>query len=181
MTLAVPDFFGKDSDPAVLDSVLNERLLLRKAPSVIKEQLRGENPPVLSSQDARIPPREFDALLRLPALEQPRWKVTVLQQWIGTVEAIEGKLFSATLQDATDPRNPIEEVELEQAELSPSDLPLLDIGATFYWSIGYLDSAGGQRQRVSTFRFARRPRLSSADLKYSYQLADRLAAFLDRD
>jgi hypothetical protein len=120
-----------------------------------------------------------DVLLRLPSLKESKWKVTVLQQWVGRVERIERHTFYAVLNDATNSQNPPEEVELEIAEISPSDLSLFIPGATFYWSIGYQDTPGGQRQRVSVLRIARRPRLSDSDVDRVLRQADSLADFLE--
>jgi hypothetical protein len=105
----------------------------------------------------------------------------VLQQWVGRVERVERDRFVALLQDRTTLQNPPEQVELEFTEVSPADLPLLSVGATFYWSIGYRDTAEGQRERISTVRFARQSRLSKTDVKRIFEQADRSAAFLESD
>ena len=122
-----------------------------------------------------------DVLVRLPSLRASKWRVTVLQQWIGHVEQVNADVFIAVLSDSTNPKNPPEEVELDRTEISPGDLPLLAPGATFYWSIGYRDTPGGQRERVSTVRFARQPRLSESTVTRVLEQADRLAAFLGSD
>ena len=59
--------------------------------------------------------------------------------------------------------------------------PLVAEGAAFYWSIGYRDTPGGQRERVAALRFVRQPRLSEADVKQIFEQADRLATFLESD
>ncbi|HTC90723.1 MAG TPA: hypothetical protein VK686_20610 [Bryobacteraceae bacterium] len=125
------------------------------------------------------PVEKPDTLVRLPSLEKSQWKVTVLQRWIGRIEQVKAKTFIAVLNDATSVQNPPEEMEFESAEVSPSDLPLLVPGAIFYWSIGYQDTPGGQRQRVAALRFARQPRLSDAEVGRVFERADRLAAFLE--
>ena len=121
-----------------------------------------------------------DALVRLPSLRVSKWKVIVLQRWVGRVEFVKNDTFCAFLVDAMNSGNPAEEVELECREVSESDRPLLAEGATFYWSIGYRDTQEGQRERISTIRFARQPRLSEVDQKQIFEEADRLAAFLER-
>jgi hypothetical protein len=122
--------------------------------------------------------REQDVLVRLPDLCLSPLKVTVLQRWIGRVEAVYAERFVAVTTDATNPRNPAEEVEFDLAEVSEGDRPLVAEGAMFYWSIGYRDSPGGQRERISSLRFVRSPRLREATLKRIFERADRMAAFL---
>jgi len=138
-----------------------------------------QNQPLPASLPDQSVTKNPDVLLRLPSLKESKWKVTVLQQWVGRVERIERLTFYAVLNDATNPQNPPEEVELEIAEISPSDRSLFIPGATFYWSIGYQDTPGGQRQRVSVLRIARHPRLSDTDVDRILKQADSLAAFLE--
>lgn len=89
------------------------------------------------------------------------------------------KQFLATITDLTDSQNPSEEVELDIEEISISDLHLLAEGATFYWSIGYRDTPGGQRDRVSSFRFVRYPILRETDIQQIVTAADNLATLLE--
>jgi hypothetical protein len=132
-----------------------------------------------SPQDQRVA-RE-DLLVRLPSLRESKWKVTVLQRWIGLVEQVETNRFVAVVNDATNSQNPPEQVEVDLEEVSTSDLPLLAQGATFYWCIGYRDTPGGQRERISTLRFARQPHLSKAVADRAFALADRVATLLESD
>jgi hypothetical protein len=119
-----------------------------------------------------------DPLVRLSAVRESESKVTVIQKWVGRVERfVHGKL-TAVVTDLTNPKNPPEEVEMSADEISSSDLPLAVVGATFYWSVGYRDSRGGQRERVSTLRFARQPQLSKRTLSRVYQQADEIASLL---
>ena len=122
-----------------------------------------------------------DVLVRLPSLRESKWKVRVLQRWVGRVEQVSADRFFAVLSDATSSRNPQEQVELDLNEVSESDLSLLAQGATFYWSIGYRDTPGGQRERISTLRFARQPRLSKAEVNRIFEQADHVAALLESD
>lgn len=122
-----------------------------------------------------------DVLVRLPSLNYSKWKVKVLQRWIGRVERVDAHRFRATLNDATNSQNPSEEVDLELSEVSESDLSLVAEGATFYWSIGYRDTPGGQRERVAALRFARQPRFGTAELNRIFEQANRTAALLEND
>ena len=132
-----------------------------------------------SPQDQHI--TQEDLLVRLPSLRESKWKVTVLQRWIGLVEQVKADRFVAVLTDATNSHNPPEQVEVDLEEVSTSDLPLLAQGTTFYWCIGYQDTPGGQRDRISTLRFARQPRLSKAVVNRVFAQADRVTALLESD
>jgi hypothetical protein len=122
-----------------------------------------------------------DVLVRLPDLRLSEFKVTVLQKWTCRVERVHVDRFVAVIEDATNPRNALEEVELDIEEVSQSDRRLVAEGAIFYWSIGYRDTRGGQRERVSSFRFARQPRLRQAEIDRIFKQADLASAILERD
>lgn len=120
-----------------------------------------------------------EVLVRLSAEKWSSQKVTMLQRWIGRIERLKTHTFVAVISDATTPQNPPEEVELDFSEIPPGDLDLLVPGAAFYWTIGYEDSPGGQRQRVSAFRLVRQPRVSQAEMDRIFDRADRLAELLE--
>jgi len=155
-----------------------EKFLLRQSP--IKTTYSWTNDPkqVSLQGQERVSP---DVLVRLPSLRRSKWKVRVLQRWVGRVEQVKADRFVAVLDDATNPRNPVEQVEFDLNEVSDSDRPLVEQGAAFYWSIGYCDTPGGQRDRVSALRFVRQPRLSEANVNRIFEQADHLAAFLESD
>ncbi len=122
-----------------------------------------------------------DILVRLPRIRDSKWKVKVLQRWIGRVECVQPDTFLAFIIDATNSHNPPELVELGFDEISTGDIPLIAAGATFYWSIGYWVTPGGQRERVSSLRFARQPRLGKFQMKRIFEQAERVAALLESD
>ncbi len=165
----------------VLFPALQKEFLVRQPLTAVKARFSRRTNEVTqaSPQDQRA--IHEDVLVRLPSIRESKWKVTVLQRWIGRVEHIKTDRFLAVLGDATTQQNPPEQVELDVREVSESDLPLLADGATFYWSIGYRDTPGGQRERISTLRFARHPHLSKTDVNKIFEQADRSAAFLESD
>jgi hypothetical protein len=163
----------------VLFPVLSKKFLVRQPFPELPLKNRNDVAP-LSLQGHQRTSHE-DLLVRLPSLAESKWKVKVLQAWVGLVEHVGTDRFLATLSDVSNPRNPPEEVELDLSEVSESDGPLLTGGAKFYWSIGYSDTPGGQRERVSSLRFARQPRLSKDQVNRIFEQADRLAAFLESD
>src|ERR1700733_12686035 len=113
------------------------------------------------------------ALVRLPDLHMSPLKVIVLQRWIGRVASVHADRFFAVTIDVTNPRNPAEEVEFDLAEVSEGDRSLVAEGAMFYWSIGYQDSRGGQRERISSLRLVRAPRLRETTVNRIFERADR--------
>jgi hypothetical protein len=115
-----------------------------------------------------------DQVVRLPEEPRERDRFMVLQKWEGTIRTIMRKAFIATLHDLTDPARPDEEVELLKDEISESDLPLLEPGAVFYWSIGYRIDEWGSRERVSALRLRRLPVWTRRDLEAIARKVDEL-------
>ena len=180
--LAFQDLVAKPADIGVLFPLVEKQFLVRQPNLGSAGSYMGTSGGTnghldAGSQEQRIAAR--DVLVRLPSLRESKWRVTVLQRWVGRVERVESDRFFAVVDDATNPQNPPELVELDRREVSKSDLPLLAEGAAFYWSIGYRDTPGGQRERTSTLRFARRPHLSKTDVKRIFEQADISAALLE--
>lgn len=109
-----------------------------------------------------------------PAQEATKEKFTALQRWEGIVTECLDNSFVAQLTDLTS-EGPAEEVELALEDVAAEDHSLVEIGAVFYWSIGYRDDAGGQRWRASTLRFRRLPVWSSAEIDAAKERARELA------
>jgi len=109
-----------------------------------------------------------------PIVQPPMPKIDrsiVLQRWEGRVDYLTDGGFVARLMDLTG-TGADEDAEFPLDEISPMDRPLVQEGAVFYWSVGYRDSASGQRTRESVVRFRRLPHWSKADR----QEADRRVA-----
>jgi hypothetical protein len=98
----------------------------------------------------------FKRAVRLKPATLSDDRFQVLQKWEGTVLEMDAAALFARLKDLTHD-NPDEEVEIEFEEILPDDLPLVQPGASFYWSIGYLHKSHGQRIRASEIRFRRIP------------------------
>lgn len=73
-----------------------------------------------------------------------------------------------------------EEAEIAFDEVSENDLPLIQPGAVFYWSIGYERKQFGQVTRVSLMRFRRLPPLTGEEIKGASNSASLLNASLKR-
>jgi hypothetical protein len=103
-----------------------------------------------------------------------------LQRWEGVVTECRNDTFIARLTDLT-AEGPAEEVELSISDVSPEDLSLVELGAVFYWSIGYRDDASGSRLRASTLRFRRLPVWSEQELDAATERAAEIAKVFDGD
>jgi len=75
------------------------------------------------------------------------------QRWEGYVTEIHKDHFAARLEDLTNPGTH-EVITFDFDEISPEDESLLKLGATFYFSIGYVLN-NGQREKTSLLRFKR--------------------------
>jgi hypothetical protein len=102
-----------------------------------------------------------------------------LAQWEGVVTSVDDDEFTAELKDLTDSTSPAETATFSTSEISPGDLPLLEVGAIFYWTIGYRTSAGGQKSRESWIRLRRLPTWTSRQLREARQRAEEYKAFFD--
>ena len=77
-----------------------------------------------------------------------------IQKWIGYVKEIRTDSFTAILNDINNPTTNETADFIINDDISKEDMPLLKIGATFYWSIGY-HVQNGQRKKESFIRFKR--------------------------
>ena len=87
---------------------------------------------------------------------------TLLQQWECVVLGTDSETVHCEMHDLTDEANPIEFAELLWSEFNEYDVPLLQEGAVFYWSIGHLRKQSGQVRRFSETRLRRMPKLGAA-------------------
>jgi hypothetical protein len=97
------------------------------------------------------------------------------QRWDGYVLSVKPDSFIARLFPVVG-EGPIQEAEIPLEELENEDHKLVQPGAVFYWSIGYLDRPSG-RLKVSLIRFQRLPAWSCRELARARDEAERLGAF----
>lgn len=88
-----------------------------------------------------------------PNLKYLRNYSNTLQSWKGNVVSIEGDFFVAKLEDMT-AGGTKEIADIELMSVSPDDQKLVQVGATFYWNIGYKMNQG-QITKESIIRFQR--------------------------
>jgi hypothetical protein len=77
----------------------------------------------------------------------------VRERWEGVVEEICDTYFVARLHNMISEE--VATAELEVEDVSPVDLPLLGLGALFYWYIGYQQKRNGRRTKMSYIHFRR--------------------------
>ncbi len=97
---------------------------------------------------------------------------TSLKKWRGVVLKIYEDCILCRLVDQ-DGNSPDEEAEILLSEISDEDLQLIDIGAVFYWSIGYQISPSGTRTRSSIIRFRRLPVWKCEELSEAQKKAEK--------
>lgn len=99
-------------------------------------------------------------------------------QRVCKVETLLQDRFTATFRE---PGKPVQRVRFDISIVSPNDLPLLQVGATFYWCMGTRQDNDGDRAYVSFLRFRRFPRLSEKQVEDARQHAADIAAAGDWD
>jgi len=125
------------------------------------------------------PPATVPELVAVPETVRSGDRFRLLQKFEAVVvERLEDS-FIARFSDPS--RDGIEEeAEIAFDEISESDLPLVQPGAVFYWSIGYEKKSFGQVSRVSLIRFRRLPPLTEEEIEGASIRASMLHATLKR-
>lgn len=95
-----------------------------------------------------------------------------LESWLGRITQLDAEAGTFAAIVESEGAGVIEVAEFSVDELSPDDLDLLEIGAVFYWNIGYAVEPSGRRSTASTVRFRRmlfwtRRELEQADKRAS--------------
>ncbi len=117
-------------------------------------------------------------VIRPDVWSAPKYCFNVLQKFEGTVLEISESECLARVRDLTSPEYNVEEITFSIEEISKSDLFLAKPGAIFYWSIGYEDTLGGQRRRLSVIRFQRIPVWKKKELDHAQREAESLGKLL---
>lgn len=175
------DILARSAEPHVGVLFPNQQKKFLVLSPQLQEKVVGPSlsPSVSASGRCEMPVQDW--IVPVPAMPVSGERITALQSWVGLVESVSETSFTARISDETNTANPIEEIELPLDEVSGSDRTLVVPGGTFYWSIGYRDSADGQRERISTLRFARQPRISFPEQTRIIRQADELTALLERE
>src|SRR5262249_14786555 len=91
------------------------------------------------------------------------YRFQTLKRWEGVVVAMNADDFAARLHNLDNPSEYHLEAVIPVEEITDSDRDLLQVGAVFYWTIGYRTEVYGQKSSVSTIRFRRLPVWTSQD------------------
>lgn len=157
---------GSEIDDPDEVSVLGERILRPTwqsgSVSSLAVPAASESAPAATGQSNGESPQRILPLVALPPSPRLVDRFVCLQRWEGYVLEVGSDAFLARLVDLTRGGTE-EEAEILIEELDPSDHPLLEPGAVFYWSIGYLERPSG-RQRSSVIRFRRLPAWTRGEL-----------------
>lgn len=105
----------------------------------------------------------------------------VRQIFAGFVTNIGNYEITARVSDITDPSKPDEEIVFDTNEIDERELHLVELGAQFYWHIGYKQGHKISRQRFSVIRFRRLPQWTKDELESSKQIAKEYAEFFKGD
>jgi len=178
-SVVVETFEREPREAQVIELVEGDGGTLRYVPPAVRPELKpdGELEAIcvddVPSTARVVPP----AIWRSP--DAPKDTFQSLQRWEGVVTRIDDDSFVGRLVDLSN-GGPAEEVELPLTDVPAEDHDLLELGAVFYWAIGYRDEVSGQRQRVSALRFRRLPVWSASELQAATERASRVAAALGR-
>jgi hypothetical protein len=86
-----------------------------------------------------------------------------IQKWEGKVISFSNDTFKAILTPIVGDGSE-QEAEIYIEDITPNERSLIEPGAVFYWSIGYLERPAG-RVRESVFRFRRLPTWTEQETK----------------
>lgn len=105
----------------------------------------------------------------------------VRQIFTGFVTNIGDYGITARISDVTDSSKSDEEIVFDINEIDERELCLVELGAQFYWHIGYKQGHKISRQRFSVIRFRRLPRWTRDELESAEQIAKEYAEFFKGD
>jgi len=158
---------GRPWPEAMFDGLVGGRDDEDEATDAVSQRLQGSSP-------VRRRPRQ--PLVRPLLPPSPREFFRALESWEGVVLEVGQETFQARVLSKQGGQE--EEAEFPLEELDPEDLALLEPGAVFYWSIGYLERPTG-RIKMSEIRLRRLPAWTPREIEEAEAVADELAALFD--
>ena len=102
---------------------------------------------------------------KTPTLPEFEEFFKAIEKWEGYVVSVSKDSFVARITSTSGERNIEQEAQILIEEITESDRSLIQPGAVFYWSIGYLDRRVGGRLTTSIIRFRRLPVWTNQDLR----------------
>lgn len=123
----------------------------------------------------------------LPAIRKPfrtvkraEWTETMLQQWECIVTSVDDECVSCKMYDLLNETSPVEFGEIFLNYFNKSDIPLLEEGVVFYWSMGYQTNRAGTVQHFETYRVRRMPALTASQKKSAQREAESLSGLFSQ-
>ena len=104
----------------------------------------------------------------------------IRQKWSGTVLECDEHVFTARIEDLTQPNLPDEIVEIEIDAIEARDRNLIKAGAIFLWQIGYRTGMKVSRENFQSIRFRRLPKWSEHEILESDKLAKQYFDFFNQ-
>jgi|GEM_PF-6634417 len=95
----------------------------------------------------------------------------IKQVWYGVVLGCNDTEIRVRLEDYTNEENSDEEVTLALEEIEEQDQSLIEVGALFFWHIGYRTGRNYPKERFSKIRFRRLAKWSDSELESAQELA----------
>lgn len=114
-----------------------------------------------------------------PQLSETREYFRAIQKWEGHVFEVGRDTFHAVLVPITGQGAELE-AEINLEEIQDDDRTLIEPGAVFYWSIGYLNRPSG-RLNASIIRFRRLPVWTGRQISEAITEAEKLQALFDNE
>ena len=105
----------------------------------------------------------------------------LLQQWEGTVVEVDSGWMKVTLDSLTEHESTEEQATIELDEVPDADRSLVEVGAVFYWSIGYRVEPHGQKTLTSNIRFRRLPAWTSTEIQRAKSFAAKFDILFEND
>lgn len=115
----------------------------------------------------------------LPQISLAKERFKAVQKWEGFVIEVKDDTFIARLTPLAG-QGSDQEAEIYINEIEEDDRGLIEPGAIFYWSIGYLIKPA-RRLRASIIRFRRLPKWTERKLEIARAKATELKNLLDED
>jgi hypothetical protein len=125
-------------------------------------------------ETAQIPASQFQPIIRA----QATYRFHALKRWEGVVVGINDTEFVSRLNNLDNAAEYQIEAVIPFEEITDSDRDLVQVGAVFYWTIGYRIEPG-QKRSVSTIRFRRLPAWTTNDRQRLNQLTSEYDAIFE--
>lgn len=169
-SFGLPPYEGEESLVPLPEEFLTEPNLDDVANQTLRDQGNGNDS---NTRDTRLGDLPFD----LPLPRPPQIFFNALQKWEGVVTEVRQDTFLSRLVPMVGEGSD-QEAEIYVEEIDQEDRELIELGAVFYWTIGYLDRPSG-RMRASAIRFRRLPVWTRRELQIAKIEAAKLKSLLD--